>query len=444
MDPDFYCPQAALIDEETNLRTERRLARYRAKVEAARKRQAQEAIASAMASQQRQRLWMASGALAIAALSLLWYKRHSPRRGRMRWGGGGVGVDTPRDLALDDDDDDGFDEPDEELRQVFDEAAKLARSITDGTLGHRDRLMLYGLYKQSTVGDRNEGGGAPSNLNVVAYAKYEAWGKFKGLHKQFAMRKVICIFCILAALIFRSAPYYLFAFVRVRPLPKIQYCEVVYHFCNGGESAYGNGEDGNDADVFYDESNHEDLDEDGCPINDERGGDDPSRGMVTCMGIRPSTLAGRNIEGGGESHTNRQNNGTAIMATPEARLRSAAMSNDIDALRAVVGAACDVDDADEDGQTALHYAADRGSLDCLKILIEAGANVNAVDRDGIGVLQTALCAGLDVESVRLLLVAGADPDANDDDGDSPRAWVSEEGIPAMLEMFGEYERRGLS
>lgn len=155
-------------------------------------------------------------------------------------------------------------------------------------------------------------------------------------------------------------------------------------------------------------------------------------------------IGGEESRGGGESHINRQNNGTAIMATPEARLRSAAISNDIDALRVVVGAACYVDDADEDGQTALHYAADRGSLDCLKILIEAGANVNAVDRDGIGVLQTALCAGLDVESVRLLLVAGADPDANDDDGDSPRAWVSEEGIPAMIELFGEYERRGLS
>ncbi|KAL3817213.1 hypothetical protein ACHAXA_001768 [Cyclostephanos tholiformis] len=357
-------------------------------------------MTSSLQHQRRERMWMAAaGALAIAALGMIWSRRHyrggrSSSRGR---GGGRVWGDLTRGHVLDGDD--GHDEPDEELRQVFDEAARLARSIPDGTINRRDQLMLYGLYKQAVEGDRNEDG-APSNLNVVAYAKYDAWGKFKGFPKQFAMRK---------------------------------YCEVVYHFCNGGESAYGNGADDSDADVVYDDANQDDLDEDGCPVDDS-GGIDSSGGIVTCMGLRPSTLSG-NPEGrdwvGGC-----RNDGTAF-AGPEVRLRNAAASNDVDALRAVM-VACDVDDADEDGQTALHYASDRGSIDCLRILVKAGANVNAVDRDGIGVLQTALCAGLDVESVQLLLEAGADPDACDDDGDSPRAWVLQEGMPAMVELFSGY------
>lgn len=166
VDPDFYCPQAALVDEETHLRTERRLARYRARVKAARERQDRKTIyATMMASRQHQRLWMAGGAFAIAAaLGLLWYERHS-RRGRRRRG---VGDSPSRDLVLvDDDDDDGLDEPDDELRQVFDEAASLARSIPGGALDRRDQLMLYGLYKQSTEGDRKEGGAVSRLLLIV-------------------------------------------------------------------------------------------------------------------------------------------------------------------------------------------------------------------------------------------------------------------------------------
>ena len=167
MDPDFYCPQAALVDEETHLRTERRLARYRARIKAARERQDRKTIyATMMASRQHQRLWMAGGAFAIAAaLGLLWYERHS-RRGRRRRGVG----DPPgsRDLVLVDDDDDGLDEPDDELRQVFNEAASLARStIPCGALDRRDQLMLYGLYKQSTEGDRKEGGAVSRLLMMV-------------------------------------------------------------------------------------------------------------------------------------------------------------------------------------------------------------------------------------------------------------------------------------
>ena len=238
-------------------------------------------------------------------------------------------------------------------------------------------------------------------MNAVAYAKYDAWGKFKGLPKQFAMRK---------------------------------YCEVIYHFANGGESAYNGKGSGNDNDdVVYDDDDKQqgDVDEDGCFIN--KNGDDDLGGMMTGMGIKPSTMLG--------STESKSQHEKAAGASPVVRLRIAAMDNDVDALRKVMEDECDVDAADEQGQTALHFSADRGSIDCLRLLIAAGANVNAADNDGIGVLQTALSAGLDVESVRLLLERGANPDACDVDGDSPRNWVSEEGDKEMVDLFASFPAR---
>jgi acyl-CoA-binding protein len=352
--------------------------------------------------QQQRRIWMAvTGGLVlttIAALQLIiWHRR---RRGRSRGD-----KHLPSDLVLNDDD-----EPDDELCLVFNEAAKLVRSWQhDGDaynvkLDQRDRLMLYGLYKQAMVGNRNDSE-KPSKLNIVEYAKFDAWGKFHGLPRSYAMEK---------------------------------YCEVVFHFSNGGTSSFvndnGESEHSIDGDVVYDDNEDakegEDLDEDGCAL-DNKGCDDDS---VTCLGLRPSTLSG-NID-----RTTTSQHEAASSITPEVRLRNAAMSNDMVALQTIINAkVCDINNADEDGQTALHFAVDRKSHDCITALIKAGANINAVDRDGIGVLQTSLCAGLDIEYIKLLLDAGANPDACDDDGESPRTWVSEEGSSAIVELFEQYK-----
>jgi acyl-CoA-binding protein len=367
------------------------------------------ALLTTQQQQQQRRMWLAvTGGLVlttIAALQLIiWHRR---RRGRSRGD-----KHLPSDLVLNYDD-----EPDDELCLVFNEAAKLVRSWQhDGDaynvkLDQRDRLMLYGLYKQAMVGNRNDSDAVkPSKLNIVEYAKFDAWGKFHGLPRSYAMEK---------------------------------YCEVVFHFSNGGTSSFvnenGESEHSIDGDVVYDDDDNEDanegddLDEDGCAL-DNKGGDDDS---VACMGLRPSTLSG-NID----ITTTSQHEETDSSLTPEVRLRNAAMSNDIVALQTIINAkVCDINNADEDGQTALHFAVDRKSHDCITALIKAGANVNAVDRDGIGVLQTSLCAGLDIEYIKLLLDAGANPDACDDDGESPRTWVSEEGSLATVELFELYKTR---
>jgi len=149
---------------------------------------------------------------------------------------------------------------------------------------------------------------------------------------------------------------------------------------------------------------------------------------MTGMGIRQSTMADNTDLSSRKPVTSN--------TSPEIRLRYAAVSNDVDTIKEVImNGDCDIDGADEQGQTALHFATDRGSIDCIKLLVEKGANINAKDADGIGILQTALSAELDVDFVRLLLEAGANPDVQDIDGDSPRMWVEESGDKALMELF---------
>ena len=149
VDPDIYCPQAALVDEELNRKTEERLARYRAKYEAAKLHE--KAMVAMQLQQRQQMMWMAGGTLVAIALSLIWYKRQGSKR-KSKHGSKNKDSSLPNDLFLDEDE---FNGTEEELQQVFGEAAKVARKFPDGTLDQRDQLMLYGLYKQAREGDRS-------------------------------------------------------------------------------------------------------------------------------------------------------------------------------------------------------------------------------------------------------------------------------------------------
>jgi acyl-CoA-binding protein len=89
-------------------------------------------------------------------------------------------------------------------------------------------------------------------------------------------------------------------------------------------------------------------------------------------------------------------------------------------------------------QTALHLAADKNAINSLQILLQhPNINVNAVDKDGISVLQVAAIAG-NTQVCRLLLQAGADPDIVDEDGDSARSCVEEDGDDNLKALFAEF------
>ena len=90
---------------------------------------------------------------------------------------------------------------------------------------------------------------------------------------------------------------------------------------------------------------------------------------------------------------------------------------------------------DEDGSTPLIQAATHGKTETVKILIEAGADLNARDNDGC----TALMEADEIEKVSLLLNAGADMSLKNHDGQTALSRAIEnkdEEIVTLLKSRG--------
>ena len=73
---------------------------------------------------------------------------------------------------------------------------------------------------------------------------------------------------------------------------------------------------------------------------------------------------------------------TFMVAATDNRVADAAMKNDLEGVRSLIKQAADVNAAQGDGMTALHWAAVNGNAEMARILIYAGANVKAATRLG--------------------------------------------------------------
>src|SRR5262249_54242654 len=137
-----------------------------------------------------------------------------------------------------------------------------------------------------------------------------------------------------------------------------------------------------------------------------------------------------------------------IVEATDTRVADAAMKNDKEAVRSLIKQAADINAAQGDGMTALHWAAMNGNLEIAQMLLYAGANVRAATRIGSytplfmaakngssPILEALLKAGAggnekgttgidspmmaatsgDVESVRILLEHGANPNAKENE-----------------------------
>jgi ankyrin repeat protein len=115
-------------------------------------------------------------------------------------------------------------------------------------------------------------------------------------------------------------------------------------------------------------------------------------------------------------------------------LLEAARSYDTDTAMRLVLQGADVDAAENDGTTALHWAAHAGADALVTTLLEAGADPNARNRYGLTPLQAAAEGGFAV-SVIALLDAGADPNTVLPEGETMLMTAARSGNTVVLEAL---------
>jgi len=103
-----------------------------------------------------------------------------------------------------------------------------------------------------------------------------------------------------------------------------------------------------------------------------------------------------------------------------------------DALRALIQQGANVNAAEADGTTALHWASYRDDVDSADLLIRAGAKVNAANDLGVTPLWTASLNG-SAAMVGRLLEAGANPNAALLAGETPVMVAARSGYPVVVE-----------
>lgn len=126
--------------------------------------------------------------------------------------------------------------------------------------------------------------------------------------------------------------------------------------------------------------------------------------------------------------------GGPLAVSAHSPLADAAEKADRAALRTLLAQHADVNAAQADGMTALHWAAYRDDLETAKLLLAAGANASATNRYGISPLWLA-CVNGNAELVERLLAAGADPNTTLRGGETVLMTAARTGRPGPVKAL---------
>ena len=124
----------------------------------------------------------------------------------------------------------------------------------------------------------------------------------------------------------------------------------------------------------------------------------------------------------------------AAAATGNAPLVEAVKRQDKTVTRTLLKQKADVNAADVEGMTALHWAAHWDDLDTVKLLLKAGARAKVANRYGVTPLHEACTVG-NVPMIEALLDAGADPNAVLGEGETPLMTAARTGSTAAVRML---------
>lgn len=137
--------------------------------------------------------------------------------------------------------------------------------------------------------------------------------------------------------------------------------------------------------------------------------------------------------------------GSLQAQTLEESLRDYSMECEPDVVKDLLQQGADPDAADEDGYSALIWAAGAGCNDTVAVLLEAGADPNLTNSDGnTPLIEAVLGDGygeieemheIFAEIAELLLEAGADAEAQDADGKTALDHAREFGLGHLVEIL---------